>query len=207
MTPRTQPPEQRRAALLDAAQKVLLDKGIDGLTVDDITAAAGVAKGTFYLYFRSKEQVLAAVRDQWTETTMQRQAAAVDELPAGDWTGRLERWMETSIRAYQQHFRLHDALFHGSHDQPTPESRPHAADVTVNPHAQALEHLLEAGTAAGAFHLDSPRTAAILLYSAMHGAADYLIGPAGARPSDDLATELIAELRQLCRRYVSAGGS
>jgi hypothetical protein len=36
----------------------------------------------------------------------------------------------------------------------------------------------------------------------MHGAADYLIGPAGVRPSDDLATDLIAELRLLCRRYV-----
>ena len=47
----------RRAELLDAARQVFSQKGYHPATVDDITRAAGVAKGTFYLYFSEKRAV------------------------------------------------------------------------------------------------------------------------------------------------------
>ncbi len=49
--------DERRADLLRAAQAVFAQKGYHAATVDDITRAAGVAKGTFYLYFREKREV------------------------------------------------------------------------------------------------------------------------------------------------------
>jgi AcrR family transcriptional regulator len=55
--------EFRTAGILEAAQKVFADKGFHDATVDDIAAAAGVAKGTVYLYYRSKQDVyLAALK-------------------------------------------------------------------------------------------------------------------------------------------------
>jgi AcrR family transcriptional regulator len=54
----------RRAELLDAARKIFAERGYHETTVEDITRAAGVAKGTFYLYFQEKREIfLAIIRD------------------------------------------------------------------------------------------------------------------------------------------------
>src|SRR5438046_10621848 len=49
--------DERRQQLIDAAKDVFAKKGYHAATVDDITRAAGVAKGTFYLYFGEKREV------------------------------------------------------------------------------------------------------------------------------------------------------
>jgi len=54
-------PEERRQALLAAARDVFVRRGYHAATVDDITRAAGVAKGTFYLYFSEKREVFYAL--------------------------------------------------------------------------------------------------------------------------------------------------
>jgi AcrR family transcriptional regulator len=56
-TKRDQAKDERRAQLLSAARKVFGEKGYHAATVDDITRAAGVAKGTFYLYFPEKKNI------------------------------------------------------------------------------------------------------------------------------------------------------
>jgi AcrR family transcriptional regulator len=57
-------PPSRRADLVGAARTLFADKGYHETTVEDITRAAGVAKGTFYLYFDEKRQIfLAIIRD------------------------------------------------------------------------------------------------------------------------------------------------
>jgi AcrR family transcriptional regulator len=61
------PPEVRREQILDAAARVFTDKGTSVATVDDIAAVAGVAKGTIYLYFDSKEQLLSGLGNRYTE--------------------------------------------------------------------------------------------------------------------------------------------
>src|SRR5882724_1346564 len=50
--------ERTRAALRDAANRLFIERGVDATTVDAICAAAGVSKGTFYLYFRRREDLL-----------------------------------------------------------------------------------------------------------------------------------------------------
>ena len=49
--------DERRAQLVQAAQEVFAQRGYHAATVDDITRAAGVAKGTFYLYFEEKREI------------------------------------------------------------------------------------------------------------------------------------------------------
>jgi AcrR family transcriptional regulator len=49
--------EFRTAELLEAARRVFAGKGFHAATVEDIAAAAGVAKGTVYLYYKSKQEV------------------------------------------------------------------------------------------------------------------------------------------------------
>ncbi|AKF83642.1 transcriptional regulator, TetR family [Myxococcus fulvus] len=57
---------ERTKVLEDAALTLFVERGLDAVTIDDITQAAGVAKGTFYRYFADKpalvEALLAPVR-------------------------------------------------------------------------------------------------------------------------------------------------
>jgi AcrR family transcriptional regulator len=50
--------ERTRGALLDAALRVFARKGVGGTAIHEIAAEAGVANGTFYNYFRTREEVL-----------------------------------------------------------------------------------------------------------------------------------------------------
>jgi len=55
--------EFRTAGILEAARKIFANEGFNRATVDDIASAAGVAKGTVYLYYQSKRDIyFAALR-------------------------------------------------------------------------------------------------------------------------------------------------
>lgn len=58
-----------REALLQAALRVIRTKGFAATTVDDICAAAGRTKGSFFHHFDSKEALGVAAADYWAATT------------------------------------------------------------------------------------------------------------------------------------------
>lgn len=60
---REQTKVQNRQAILDAAREVFGELGYDAATVRDIIRRTGLAAGTFYNYYRSKEEVFAALAD------------------------------------------------------------------------------------------------------------------------------------------------
>ncbi|WP_018767047.1 TetR/AcrR family transcriptional regulator [Bacillus sp. 105MF] len=53
--------EERRNEILDTAEKLFVSKGYMKTTVNDILREIGIAKGTFYHYFKSKEEVMDAI--------------------------------------------------------------------------------------------------------------------------------------------------
>lgn len=57
----------RREEILGAARAVFAERGFRGTTVADIAEAAGIALGTIYLYFPSKEDVFAALHQRFQE--------------------------------------------------------------------------------------------------------------------------------------------
>lgn len=57
----------RREEILSAARKVFARQGFRGTTIADIAEEAGIALGTIYLYFPSKEDVFAALNEQLAE--------------------------------------------------------------------------------------------------------------------------------------------
>ena len=58
--------------ILDAGMKALLEKGFNGVGVQENTAAAGVPKGSFYNHFESKEALGAEVIDRYAATNPRR---------------------------------------------------------------------------------------------------------------------------------------
>lgn len=64
----TKDPEDRRNEILDTAEQLFFTKGYTKTTVNDMLQAIGIAKGTFYYYFTSKEEVMDAVVMRFIET-------------------------------------------------------------------------------------------------------------------------------------------
>ncbi|MHA7964875.1 TetR/AcrR family transcriptional regulator [Paenibacillus sp. CAU 1782] len=57
----TKEPEERRNEILDAADKLFGLKGFDGTTTNDILQMVGIARGTLYYHFKSKEDIMDAL--------------------------------------------------------------------------------------------------------------------------------------------------
>jgi AcrR family transcriptional regulator len=53
--------EEKRNHIIDVAIEIFGSKGLDVATVDEIAQAAGIAKGTIYLYFKSKDEIFDAI--------------------------------------------------------------------------------------------------------------------------------------------------
>ena len=71
-------PELRREQLLDAALRVFVMRGYHGAHVDHVIAEAGVARGTFYLYFKSKHDVFAALVERMLQLFLESRPPAPD---------------------------------------------------------------------------------------------------------------------------------
>lgn len=87
--------EAREEAILDAVNRLLSEKGFDLMTMDDVAAAVGVAKGSLYKHFSSKEKLAAATLTRLLNQTLE----VLDGMPA-DWTAarRLEEILRWSIQ-------------------------------------------------------------------------------------------------------------
>jgi AcrR family transcriptional regulator len=161
----TKAPEDRRADLLDAGLRVLRANGADA-TVADITAAADVAKGTFYLYFDSKDDLVAALRRQLDESFLVSVTEGLDLADPAGWWRMVDRTVARFVDFLLDIGDVHDVLYHGIPGT-TGSERPDAIDL--------LAGFLRDGTAAGAFSVRDPDTTAALLFSALHGGVDVAV--------------------------------
>jgi AcrR family transcriptional regulator len=68
--------DERRNEILDTAERLFHAKGYEKCTVNDILKEVAIAKGTFYYYFKSKEEVMDAVVSRYIDVVINR----VDEV-------------------------------------------------------------------------------------------------------------------------------
>ena len=64
--------DERKNEIIDTAQNLFMTKGYSACSVAEIIDAIGIAKGTFYHYFKSKEEVLDAIVDKGTDMIVSR---------------------------------------------------------------------------------------------------------------------------------------
>ncbi len=88
----------RRARVVDAALELAAEGGYDAVQMRDVATRAGVALGTIYRYFSSKDELLAAALVEWAAVVEHRISARPPRgrPPATDWStccaGRLAAW-------------------------------------------------------------------------------------------------------------------
>ncbi len=117
----------RRAQLLKAARKVFRAKGFDSARVAEIVREAGVAQGTFYLYFPSKGDAAIALRNGLMETMASEVATSLDS--ATSFEDQLETLVAATFRVARQNADLLRLTFIGV-DETHPELHSESAEHT-----------------------------------------------------------------------------
>jgi AcrR family transcriptional regulator len=84
--------EVREEAILEATNRLLASRGYELMSMDDIAAEVGIAKGSLYRHFESKEALAAAVMVRLLERTHEALASLPAELSARGKLERLLRW-------------------------------------------------------------------------------------------------------------------
>jgi AcrR family transcriptional regulator len=193
--PRTKPAVERREELMNAAQRLFLKYGVGPTTIEQITSGAAVAKGTFYLYFSSKEDVLAALRGRFGQDLAARIKTAVAQNKEEDWKGKLSAWAEAGVAGYLDSAQLHDILFYASRP-------PTRKGLVKNVIIDGLVELLQGGAAAGAWSVDDPEFAAVFLFNGLHSVVDH------AQTNEKRVTRsrLTHRSQRLCLRAVGLAG-
>jgi len=79
-----EPARDKKLAIINAAQTVIHEKGVTNATVDDIAQRAGVAKGTIYLYFKTKEDIFVEMVVLKTGETLAEARDAISRV-TGTW--------------------------------------------------------------------------------------------------------------------------
>jgi AcrR family transcriptional regulator len=98
--------DDREAAILATAERLLGERPLSELSVDDLARGAGISRPTFYFYFRSKDAVLLTLLDRVVAEADAASAAAFATISA---QGPRERW-RAMIDAYHSTFRTHRSV-------------------------------------------------------------------------------------------------
>src|SRR5205807_2789923 len=80
--------QEREALILQVAEEVLVEKGYHETSMDEIAARVGIAKGTVYLHFPSKEDLVVAVFARDMQKSLQAVEAAIEGATASELTAR-----------------------------------------------------------------------------------------------------------------------
>lgn len=158
-------PAERRRDLMNAAVKVFQAKGIRATTVADITEAAGVAKGTFYLYFESRDHLLGALRESFVDEIVERTTQFYERVGQDDWWTLVDAMIETMV---EMMWEKRDTISVFVQEGYTPATQEvfGRCDVRVN---AMIASGIQAGIDAGVFEVDDPETTAALLHHATEG--------------------------------------
>ena len=161
-------PDERRTELLGAAVTLFDGKGFEATTVQDIAKVAGVAPGTVYLYFDSKERILRELHVQYHHTLQAEVAATVDEqlsrLGAGTSSTReaLDAVVEAIVSAMQTHRSATNVI---CRYLPRMPGEAHDEDREV---VSFIADTIQVGMTAGYLHTSDPVMTAHLLKACIY---------------------------------------
>jgi AcrR family transcriptional regulator len=195
MSPPRGDTEARRAVILDAALRVFGQYGYRRTSMDDIAREAGIAKGTIYLSFASKEEVFQALGQRLSQRMLAGAETARHRpgTTAGKLTAMHAAWFGTyaeTIRQSPHAAELLDAKHRLSADLVTDASRRYQ---------RLVRDVLAEAAATGELDLDAAGltadTAAELMIASARGLESIAASPAAYRRHlDTLVRVMIAGL-------------
>ena len=153
------PAAQRREEILDAAHTLFTTKGFQPTTMEDILGIVGIAKGTLYYHFPSKEPILTALVLRIVhQVEQQAREIATSSAPAADKLAAIMsamRLVDTETKLVDQFHAPGNAEFHLL-----------SITAMIEHLTPVLAEVITQGVSEGTFTTERPRDAIELLLSA-----------------------------------------
>ena len=185
----------KRAALLEAAEAVLVEHGLAGATIDQITSRAGVAKGTFYLYFRSKDEVVRALQQRHWDGLMAAAVEAAGKLENTDDTWPVvDTFIEATVDFDLAHRAWHRLVAQGW-SAPLGDVMPKNEQQMID----LFEDRIRDAAGRGLFDVPDPGMTATLLYRAIQGTSHQLCQDEGEIDRD----RVVGAIKWFVRRVLA----
>jgi len=154
-------PEERKSEILDAAEKLFASKGYSRATINDILHEVGIAKGTFYYHFQSKEEVMDAIVMRYIESGVEA-AKAIAADPALTAQEKIFRIVTSGGSEEGGKERMIEQL----HQIDNAQMHQKSLVETITRLAPVLTEIIEQGIEEGVFRTEYPReTVEFLLVS------------------------------------------
>ena len=171
---------RRQQEILEAAKEVFFQKGIHRATVDDVAAQAEVSKGTVYLYFQSKESILAHLLLEGLSTLLSQLEAAYAPNEALATEKRLRQLVEAYwqfAQTHPHHFRLLLALDRGRFRERVSTEMYQEILTESTRGLELAAKAIRRGMEEGVFTVHEPLLAAGVLWGALNGALTLMANP------------------------------
>lgn len=168
ISPKNKKPDKREA-IIEAATALFTNEGYETTTIAEVAKKAGVAVGTVYLYFKNKQEMLYAVKEQWDAEFMQYMVqAGLNHIPHRQ---RIRAIVESSFKACIEHTervqlmglppQVMGEIYHSKHLD-------HKGPIME----QAIKNWLDEAIKDGVFRPVDTKAAAVISYSMVSGALE-----------------------------------
>ncbi len=188
---------KRKQQIIQVAATLFSQKSFHDVTVEEIAERAGVAKGTIYLYFPSKEKLYFEILEETFDTIESLLEKEVEkDAPAPD---KLRNVLKIIFRFYRRHL---DVLKILSRDEThLIEEHQQLTEQWRKRRVKLYEKIIEKGVKEGSFSTTNTHLAALMLYGSV-GAVMVFYGL--NKDPDEVADEVFNEI--VYRRLVLSSG-
>ncbi|WP_314586326.1 TetR/AcrR family transcriptional regulator [Paenibacillus terrigena] len=154
-------PVERKNEILQAAEHFFKHKGYERTSISDIVKHIGVAQGTFYYYFKSKEEIAEALIDN----ILQRDLETIERIAEDPDQSGYQKMLRILIDNFAH--RGEDKAVHYLHHENNAVLHQKLLVKTVKAFTPPMTSVIEQGNQEGDFHASHPRTIAEFLLVSM----------------------------------------
>jgi len=171
--------EERRNSIVTAAREAFSEKGFTAATMDGIADDCGLAKGTLYLYFKSKEELYVSIVLEGASLLRKDLARIADlSLPADRLLAELLQTYYNFYEKNQKYFRIMFLSSQPDFRERAPEELLKKCADEARACMQVVSDVIAKGISSGVFRKVHPWAFAIVLWSTVNGIVmNYEQGP------------------------------
>ncbi|EJP26207.1 transcriptional regulator, TetR family [Peptostreptococcaceae bacterium AS15] len=184
--------DERKNEIIDTAQNLFMTKGYSACSVAEIIDAIGIAKGTFYHYFKSKEEVLDAIVNKGTDMIVNR----IYKLLHDDKLDYIEK-IVGSLFAMQIEDSMGGEILDELHKAENSLMHQKSIYMIVNRVSPLLEELIIQGNTDGVFKCKHPRQYLKIILSSSVTLLDDGIFPMTKEEKMEIFSSIVDLLEQI----------
>lgn len=164
-------PTDRKSELISTARHLFQTKGYDAVTMQDVMDALGIAKGTIYHYFKSKEELFQAVVEDIVAGNIQHMQALL-ATTSGTALEKIKLLIKTGDISADN-----ETILQGLHQPETGALHTRILASMITQQAKLYEQLIIKGCKEGIFTIDNPLECAELILAGIQFLTDQGIYP------------------------------